>query len=80
MAWAERQDIDKALEEMAASPTIFPGAPGWHLAALGLLGDERRLRSYRERFGAGVRDLGFASYVRGDFIDRAIALARNKAT
>lgn len=78
-AWAERQDIDKALEEMAASPASFPGAPVWHLAALALQGDVRRLRSYRARFDAGDRGLGFATYVRSDFIDRAIALALKKA-
>jgi hypothetical protein len=75
IAWAKEQDLDKALQDHAALPTNAPGArPIWHLAALALLGDVAKLKSYQASFEAGDR-LGFVNYVTKDFIDRAVALA-----
>lgn len=75
ITWAEAQDIDKALRDHAALPANAPGArPIWHLAALALLGDVARLKSYQARFEAGDR-LGFVNYVTKDYIDRAVAFA-----
>jgi hypothetical protein len=75
IAWAEAQDLDKALRDHAALPTNAPGArPIWHLAALVLLGDVAKLKSYQASFEAGDR-LGFVNYVTKDYIDRAVALA-----
>lgn len=80
IAWAEAQDLDKALRDHAALPTNAPGArPIWHLAALALFGDEAKLKSYQTSFAAGDR-LGFVNYVTKDYIDRAVTLAeQNKA-
>lgn len=75
IAWAKEQDLDKALRDHAALPTDAPGAlPIWHLAALALLGDVAKLKSYRASFAVGDR-LGFVNYVTKDYIDRAVALA-----
>lgn len=80
IAWAEAQDLDKALRDHAALPTNAPGArPIWHLAALGLLGDVTKLKSYQASFEAGDR-LGFVNYVTKDYIDRAVALAEQTAS
>lgn len=76
IAWAEAQDLDKALRDHAALPTNAPGArPIWHLAALALLGDVAKLKSYQASFEAGDR-LHFVNYVTKDYIDRAVALAQ----
>ena len=75
IAWAQAQDLEKALHEHAALPTTAPGArPIWHLGALAVLGDVTRLKSYQASFEAGDR-LGFVNYVTKDYIDRAVALA-----
>jgi hypothetical protein len=80
IAWAEAHDLDKALQDHAALPTSAPGArPVWHLAALALLGDVAKLRSYQSSFEAGDR-LGFVNYVTKDYIDRAVALAEQTAS
>lgn len=80
IAWAEAQDLDKALRDHAALPTNAPGArPIWHLAALALLGDMAKLKSYQASFEAGDR-LGFVNYVAKDYIDRAVALAEETAS
>lgn len=79
IAWAQGQDLDKALRDHAALPTNAPGArPIWHLAALALLGDVAKLKSYQASFEAGDR-LGFVNYVTKDYIDRAVALAEEQA-
>lgn len=73
--WAEAQDLDKALWDHAALPTNAPGArPIWHLAALALLGDVMKLKSYQASCAAGDR-LRFVNYITKDYIDRAVALA-----
>ena len=78
IAWAKRQDIEKALEEYAAaSPQNISCPKIEHLAALALFGDARRLRSYRESFERGDR-LGFPDFVTEDFIRRALTLAQRK--
>lgn len=75
IAWAQEQDLDRALRDHAASPTNAPGArPIWHLAALALLGDIEKLKFYQASFAAGDR-LGFVPYVTKDYIDRAVAVA-----
>ncbi|NNU62876.1 DUF6990 domain-containing protein [Ochrobactrum soli] len=75
ISWAQEQDLDKALRNHAALPTNAPGArPIWHLAALALLGDVARLKSYQASFEARDR-LGFVNYVTKDYIDRALTLA-----
>lgn len=75
IAWAEAQDLDKALRDHAALPTNAPGArPIWHLAALALLGDVAKLNSYQASFEAGDR-LGFVNYVTKDYIERALSIA-----
>jgi hypothetical protein len=80
IAWAQAQDLDKALRDHAALPTNAPGArPIWHLAALALLGDVSKLKSYQSSFAAGDR-LGFVNYVTKDYIDRAVALAQETAS
>ncbi|HMQ40145.1 MAG TPA: hypothetical protein PKC09_02625 [Paracoccus sp. (in: a-proteobacteria)] len=80
IAWAKAQDLDKALREHAALPTNAPGArPIWHLAALALLGDVAKLKSYQASFAAGDR-LGFVNYITKDYIDRAVALAEQTAS
>ena len=77
ISWAQEQDLDKALRDHAALPTDAPGArPIWHLAALALLGDVAKLKSYQASFEAGDR-LGFVPYIKKDFIDRAVSLAEN---
>lgn len=80
IAWAQEQDLDKALGDHAALPTNAPGArPIWHLAALALLGDVAKLKSYQTSFAAGDR-LGFVNYVTKDYIDRAVAVAEQIAS
>lgn len=80
IAWAQDQDLDQALRVHAALPTDAPGArPVWHLAALAILGDITRLKSYQASFEAGDR-LGFVNYVTKDYIDRAVVLAEQSAT
>ena len=75
IAWAKEQDLNKALQEHAALATTAPGArPVWHLAALAVLGDVARLKSYQASFEAG-NQLGFVNYITKDYIDRAVALA-----
>lgn len=79
IAWAKVQDLDKALRDHAALPTNAPGArPIWHLAALVLLGDVAKLKSYQASFEEGDR-LGFVNYVTKDYIDRAVILAEEQA-
>ena len=79
ISWAQEQDLDKALRDYAALPTNAPGArPIWHLAALALLGDVAKLKSYQANFAAGYR-LGFVNYVTKDYIDRAVTLAEKTA-
>lgn len=79
IAWAREQDLDKALRNHAALPTNAPGArPVWHLAALAMLGDVAKLKSYQASFAAGDR-LGFVNYVTKDYIDRAVALSEELA-
>ncbi len=80
IAWAKEQDLDKAMQDHASLPTDAPGTlPRWHLAALAVLGDVARLKSYQVSFEAGDR-LGFVDYVTKDYIDRAVALAEQKAS
>lgn len=75
IAWAQEQDLGKALRDHAALPTNAPGTrPIWHLVALALLGDVLKLKSYQASFEAGDR-LGFVNYVTKDYIDRALSLA-----
>ena len=75
VAWAQEQDLKKALLEHAALPTDAPGArPIWHLAALALLSDTAKLKSYQQSFTAGDR-LGFVPYVTKEYIDRAIEIS-----
>ena len=75
IAWAQEQDLGKALRGHAALPTNAPGArPIWHLAALALLGGVAKLKSYQVSFEAGDR-LGCVNYVTKDYIDRAVFLA-----
>lgn len=75
IAWTKEQDVDKALKEHAALSTDAPGArPIWHLAALALLGEIEKLKSYQASFAAGDR-LGFVPYISKDFIDRSVELA-----
>ncbi|WP_234836607.1 DUF6990 domain-containing protein [Sinorhizobium meliloti] len=75
IAWAQDQDLEQALRDHAALPTNAPGArPIWHLAALALLGEVTRLKSYQSSFEAGDR-LGFVNYVTKDYINRAVSLA-----
>lgn len=79
IAWAQAQDLDKALQDHAALPTNAPGArPIWHLAALALLGEVEKLKSYQASFEAGDR-LGFVPYVTKDYIDRAVEFAEKLA-
>ncbi len=79
ITWAEQQDLDKALQEHAALPTDAPGArPIWHLAALALLGDVAKLKSYQASFETGNR-LGFVNYITKGCIDRALAAAEEHA-
>lgn len=79
IAWAKDQDLDMALRKHAALSTDASGAaPVWHLAALAVLGDIARLKSYQASFEAGDR-LGFVNYVTKDYIDRAVALAKNNS-
>lgn len=73
--WAKKQDLPAALLEHAGLPTTSPGArPIWHLAALAILGDASKLRSYHSSFIAGDR-LGFVNYVTIDYIERALEQA-----
>ena len=77
IAWAREQDLDLALRKHAALPTSSPGAlPVWHLAALVLIGDVDRLKSYLKSFDAGDR-LGFVPYITRDYIFRALQLAED---
>jgi hypothetical protein len=47
IAWAQDQDLDKALQDYAALPTDAPGArPVWHLASLALLGEVEKLSCF----------------------------------
>lgn len=79
IVWAQKQDLDRALQDHAALPTDAPGAqPIWHLAALAVLGELARLKSYQASFEARDR-LGFVPYVTKDFIDRAMSLAEELA-
>ncbi|QEM81958.1 DUF6990 domain-containing protein [Halomonas binhaiensis] len=80
IAWAQEQDLDRALQEHAAMPTNVPGAkPIWHLAALALLGNVEKLKSYQSSFEAGDR-LGFVPYITKDYIDRAVSLGEEYAS
>ena len=75
--WAKKQDLPAALIEHAGLPTNAPGArPIWHLAALAILGDVAKLRSYHSSFVDGDR-LGFVNYVTTDYIERALEQAEN---
>jgi hypothetical protein len=75
ITWAQEEDLDMALRKHVALSTDAPGAaPVWHLAALAVLGDTARLKTYQASFEAGDR-LGFVNYVTKDYIDRAVALA-----
>ncbi len=77
IAWAQEQDLDLALREHAALPTSSSGVlPVWHLAALVLIGDVERLKSYLKSFDAGDR-LGFVPYITRDYIFRALQLAED---
>ena len=78
--WAKAQDLEKALYEHAALPTDAPGVqPIWHLGALAVLGDVKKLKAYQASFAAGDR-LGFVPYITRDYIDRALALAEQHAS
>lgn len=75
LLWAKTQDLNKALNDYALLPTDAPGArPIWHLAALAILGNVEKLRSYSAGFRAGDRQ-GFAPYVTEEQINRALAIA-----
>ena len=79
IAWAKQQDLPAALLVHAGLPTNAPGArPIWHLAALAILGDVSKLRSYHSSFAAGDR-LGFVNYVTSDYIERALEQAEMAA-
>ncbi len=78
ISWAQEQDLDAGLRELAALPTDAPGArPVWHLAALAVMGHIDRLKSYQASFEAGDR-LGFVPYITKDYIDRAVSLAETR--
>jgi hypothetical protein len=80
IAWAQDQDLERALAEYAALPTSAPGSgPVKHLAALVLRGDIAKLKSYQASFEAGDR-LGFVPYITKDYIDRAVAAAEEMAS
>jgi len=75
VSWARELDLDKALREHAARPTNAPDTPPiLRLAALALIGDVAKLKSYQASFEAGDR-LGFVVYVTKDHIERTPALA-----
>jgi len=79
MSWAKKQDLSKALHDYALLPTDAPGArPIWHLAALAILKDVEKLKSYQDSFEAGDR-LGFVPYVTKEYIERAVVLAKDTA-
>ncbi len=79
IAWAQSQDMDKALRDHAALPTDAPGTgPILHLASLAILGEVEKLKSYQASFESGDR-LGFVPYVTKDYIDRAVAVAEELA-
>jgi len=74
--WAKEQDLHQGLLAHAALPTTAFGLkPVWHLAALALLGDIEKLKFYQASFEAGDR-LGFLPYITKDYIDRAVAIAK----
>jgi hypothetical protein len=75
IAWAREQDLDKALQDYARLPTSAPGTgPIFHLAALVLLGDIEKLKSYQANFEVGNR-LSFVNYITKEFIDRSVMFA-----
>jgi hypothetical protein len=77
IVWAKQQNLHKALLEHSNLPTNSPGArPIWHLAALAILGDVSKLRSYHSSFTAADR-LDFVNYVTLEFIERALEQAEN---
>jgi len=73
--WAQKQDLDSALQSHAELPTMAPGArPVWHLAALALSGETENLEFYLSEFEEGNR-LGFVDYISKDHILRALKFA-----
>lgn len=79
IAWAQAQDLEKGLSDLAALPTTCTGTrPILHLAALAVLGKIDQIRSYQASFEAGDR-LGFVPYINKDFIDRAVKAAESQA-
>lgn len=80
IAWAKEQDLAAGLQKHAALPTTAPGTgPVLHLAALAVLRDVTKLKSYQASWAAGDR-LGFVPYVTKDYIDRAVSLAEEFVT
>ncbi|MCQ0970248.1 hypothetical protein MLD63_07415 [Paracoccus sp. TK19116] len=76
--WGMAQDLDAALASMCAYATDEPGSrPLLHLAALALAGETEKLESYRQSFEAGDR-LGFVPYIDIGYIERALALAKER--
>lgn len=77
--WGKTQDITSALKNLRKLPTDSPGSlPQQHLAALAIVGDIEKLKSYQSSFEAGDR-LGFVPYITKDYIDRAVILAEKYA-
>ena len=77
--WAKGQQILDGTKKLANLPTHAPGArPIWHLGALVILKDIKKLKTYRDSFETGNR-LGFVNYVTKDHIDRALSAAEEKS-
>jgi len=77
--WAKQQDLQQGILERAALPTSSYGVrPIFHLAALVLLGDIEKLKSYQACFAADDR-LDFNPHITKDHIDRAVELAEQYA-
>ncbi len=75
-----RAGFGGGLQKHAALPTTAPGTgPVLHLAALAVLRDVTKLKSYQASWAAGDR-LGFVPYVTKDYIDRAVSLAEEFVT
>ena len=79
LEWAKSINVEEELMAKTRLPTDAPGArPLWHLAALSLVGDVEKLKSYRTSFEAGDR-LGLVPYITKDYIGRAVAFAEEFA-
>lgn len=78
--WAQSVDINLRYKELSEMDPSTPGAAGvWHLAALALLGNAAKLRTYQASFEGGDRR-GFVNFVTKDYIDRAVTIAEQIAS